>query len=247
MADKTLNVKIQLRNDLEANWEDKDPVLKKGEIGIIVDVASENNGRFKIGDGYNAWSLLSFATPNDSSIETIAGTKFDTKLATVKGVASGLATLDANQKLTSSQLPAGVVSTGTDGKIATTVLPASVVTTGTDGKISADMIPATVLSGVVSADSVANLPTTGEEGKIYIVTSGGTSTQYRWDGSAYVEIPAGGVTVGTTAGSAYDGAAGAALASSVSGLAAGTTNVSVDCLVNDDTNAFILNCGNATV
>lgn len=43
-----------------------------------------------------------------------------------KGAASGVATLDANKKLTASQLPSTVVTTGSDGKVPTSMLPSFV-------------------------------------------------------------------------------------------------------------------------
>lgn len=57
----------------------------------------------------------------------------------------------------------------------------------------------------------------GEAGKVYVDLS--TNKTYRWSGTAYVEISAS-LAIGTTAGTAYDGASGAALASSVAGILA---------------------------
>ena len=52
----TLNTKIQLRNDTAANWEQYNPKLLAGEIGIETDT-----GYFKIGDGTNFWKDLEYA------------------------------------------------------------------------------------------------------------------------------------------------------------------------------------------
>lgn len=65
MADKILNVRIQLRHDIEANWIQVDPVLLAGEAAVTLD--GENKGRFKIGDGTAKWSELDY-TGGDSTI-----------------------------------------------------------------------------------------------------------------------------------------------------------------------------------
>ena len=48
--------RIQLRRDLNANWENRDPILAQGEIGI--DISTKN---FKIGDGQSSWNNLDYA------------------------------------------------------------------------------------------------------------------------------------------------------------------------------------------
>ena len=55
MGNKTLNVRIILKNDVAVNWTSKNPVLLKGEIGNESDT-----GKFKIGDGSSEWSALSY-------------------------------------------------------------------------------------------------------------------------------------------------------------------------------------------
>lgn len=55
-----LTTKIQLRNDTKANWEQYNPTLLAGEIGVCND-----NGLFKIGDGEHTWNELAYA--NDHS------------------------------------------------------------------------------------------------------------------------------------------------------------------------------------
>ncbi len=62
MAEKTLKSKIQLRNDTAAKWAEINPVLLKGEIGIEIDTR-----QFKIGDGTETWSNLSYANITDLS------------------------------------------------------------------------------------------------------------------------------------------------------------------------------------
>lgn len=61
MADITLNTRIQLRNDTEANWllvaDTAIPLV--GEICITND--GERKGQFKIGDGTSTWGALPYA------------------------------------------------------------------------------------------------------------------------------------------------------------------------------------------
>lgn len=61
MADTTLNTRIQLRNDTEANWllvaDTAIPLV--GEICITND--GEHKGQFKIGDGVTTWGDLPYA------------------------------------------------------------------------------------------------------------------------------------------------------------------------------------------
>lgn len=61
MANVTLNTRIQLRNDTEANWllvaDTEIPLV--GEVCITND--GENKGRFKIGDGTSTWGQLPYS------------------------------------------------------------------------------------------------------------------------------------------------------------------------------------------
>ena len=72
MAQKTLNVKMQVRRDTAANWESVNPILAAGELGF-----DTTNKQTKIGDGSTAWNDLDwFATKSkptfaDSDWETI--------------------------------------------------------------------------------------------------------------------------------------------------------------------------------
>lgn len=66
MATKTLNTRIIMRNDTYAQWVEKDPVLLKGEIGVVVipadtgAVQGEPVTLFKVGDGTKKFSQLDF-------------------------------------------------------------------------------------------------------------------------------------------------------------------------------------------
>lgn len=58
---------------------------------------------------------------------------------------------------------------------------------GSDSKIAAAYLPSYV-DDVLEYAALANFPATGETGKLYVAT--GTNKQYRWSGSAYVELVA---------------------------------------------------------
>lgn len=53
------------------------------------------------------------------------------------------------------------------------------------GKIPAEQLPSYV-DDVVEYDTLKEFPTQGEKGKIYVTLD--TNSQYRWSGSAYIEI-----------------------------------------------------------
>lgn len=56
----TLDIKtLQVRNDTAANWATHDPVLAKGEIGIVIDATPAP--QMKVGDGVKVFSQLPFA------------------------------------------------------------------------------------------------------------------------------------------------------------------------------------------
>ena len=72
MATKTLNTRIQLRNDLKATWEQKNPVLLVGEVGIELDT-----NKIKIGDGITAWSDLPYAGADEQQIKDLIAAEED--------------------------------------------------------------------------------------------------------------------------------------------------------------------------
>lgn len=53
MAEKNLQTRIILRNDVAVNWENSEIILKKGEVAIATDT-----NIFKIGDGEHKWSEI---------------------------------------------------------------------------------------------------------------------------------------------------------------------------------------------
>lgn len=57
MANRTLNVRLLIRNDLAATWTSANPVLLKGEMGIEIDTK-----KFKFGDGSTPWNTLPYSS-----------------------------------------------------------------------------------------------------------------------------------------------------------------------------------------
>ena len=70
-----------------------------------------------------------------------------------------------------------------------------------DGKVPASQLPSFV-DDIEEYASLGDLPTTGESGKIYLVTD--TNKTYRWSGSGYVEISSS-LALGETDSTAYRG------------------------------------------
>ena len=109
-----------------------------------------------------------------------------------------------------------------------------------NGKVSSAYLPSYVddviegyyYSSKFYSDSAHTTAYTGESGKIYTDLS--TNKTYRWGGSAYVEISAS-LAIGTTAGTAYDGAAGNTLATNLSSLTTKVNGLVVNVLTSTDT------------
>ena len=101
--------RMQQRRGTAQQWTDADPILAAGEIGFETDT-----NQFKIGDGVNAWSDLSYF----KNLEDLGGSLDDYILLTQKGAANGVAELDGTGKIPSSQIPALV---GLDSEITSAV------------------------------------------------------------------------------------------------------------------------------
>lgn len=97
MAEKTINTRIQLRNDLAATWDSKNPVLNKGEIGIEIDTR-----KMKVGDGTTAWNALSYMGADANDILAVINENRDTctqiELNQGQTDADGLATITSPKK-----------------------------------------------------------------------------------------------------------------------------------------------------
>lgn len=72
MANTTLDVKIQIRNDTKNNWTTQNSVLLKGEMGVETDTR-----KFKFGDGVSDWKTLEYASATGAIIMNKAPTPTD--------------------------------------------------------------------------------------------------------------------------------------------------------------------------
>lgn len=87
--------RMQQRRGTAAQWTAANPILSAGEIGFESDT-----GQFKIGDGTTAWADISYF----KNLEDLGGSLDDYILLTEKGIANGVATLDANAAIPVGQL-----------------------------------------------------------------------------------------------------------------------------------------------
>jgi hypothetical protein len=101
--------RMQQRRGTATQWTTADPILAPGEIGFESDT-----NQFKIGDGINHWSDLSYF----KNLEDLGGSLDDYILLSLKGNPNGVAELDADGKIPSSQIPSLV---GLDSEITTAV------------------------------------------------------------------------------------------------------------------------------
>lgn len=97
MADKTLNTRIQLRNDLAETWKTKNPVLLKGEMGVEADTR-----KIKIGDGKSTWTTLAYVGADANDILAVINDNRDTctqiELTQGQTDTDGLATIVSPKK-----------------------------------------------------------------------------------------------------------------------------------------------------
>ena len=93
-----------------------------------------------------------------------------------KGVANGVASLDANIKVPLAQLPTGTLEN-------------QIPVLGVGGKLDIGVIP-NGLDEIVFANTQAAFPATGLADTIYVDNS--TGKEYLWNGSAYTERLVGG-------------------------------------------------------
>ena len=87
---------MQQRRGTAQQWTDADPRLESGEIGFETDT-----NQFKIGDGVNSWSDLSYF----KNLEDLGASLDDYALANLIGAANGIASLNDLGKIPTSQLP----------------------------------------------------------------------------------------------------------------------------------------------
>ena len=61
MAERILNLRMQMKHDTPQNWKIHNPILNEGEIGVAID---SNTGvcTMKVGDGVHHWNDLTLLT-----------------------------------------------------------------------------------------------------------------------------------------------------------------------------------------
>ena len=87
--------RMQQRRGTATQWTSADPILAAGEIGFETDT-----NQFKIGDGVNNWSDLSYF----KNLEDLGGSLDDYVPVTTKGQVNGVAELDSTGNVPLSQL-----------------------------------------------------------------------------------------------------------------------------------------------
>ena len=147
---------------------DENPISGKGVSVAVNTLQQDINGKSNIGHKHTKSEITDFPTSMPPTAhthddryytESEINTKLNSKLNTsLKGSANGLAELDANGKVPSSQLPSFVD----------------------------DVIEGYLSGGKFYKESAHTTEITGETGKIYIDLA--TNKTYRWSGSAFVVV-----------------------------------------------------------
>lgn len=88
-------IRMQQRRATSEQWTLANPVLGEGEIGIETD-----NNKFKIGDGVNTWTNLTYFVDESG----LTGSLENYIPLTDIGIPNGVASLDANGQIPASQL-----------------------------------------------------------------------------------------------------------------------------------------------
>jgi hypothetical protein len=77
--------RMQQRRGTQAQWTAANPVLAAGEIGFEID-----NNRFKVGDGTNAWTAISYFVDIETVLGGVSGTDLPAALDTLNEIAAAL-------------------------------------------------------------------------------------------------------------------------------------------------------------
>lgn len=106
MAEKTLNIKIALVNKTTAEWATETIIPFKS--CPCVEFTTDGKTKLKIGDGTNTFNNLPYIS-DDLTADAILSALTYTPLDSAKvGAAEGVASLDTNGKVPTSQLPSFV-------------------------------------------------------------------------------------------------------------------------------------------
>lgn len=153
-------------------------------------------------------STLTSIAASSYAVKTLNDNKIN---VSEKGAANGVAELDQNGKIPSSQVPSDETKIDVTEKGEAN----GVAELDNNGKVPSSQLPSYV-DDVLEYSSLSEFPATGESGKIYVDTT--TNITYRWSGSAYIAIGSD-LALGETSSTAYRGDRGAAA------YAAAVTNV----------------------
>lgn len=171
----------------------------------------------------------------DGEIDTLSGTL----TTSINGVSGRVTTLEgyftngkANEAVKATQDGDGAIISSTYIKLTQKGANNGVATLDSTGKIPSSQLPSFVddvvegyyHNGKFYTTSSHTTEITGEGGKIYVdLTANAGLKTYRWSGSAFVVISET-ITIGTTSGTAYDGALGAAIRTDLDSHTGNTSN-----------------------
>ena len=181
-----MTVKIQHRRDTSANWTSANPLLSQGEVGYEYDT-----GRFKVGNGTQAWNLLSYSSG-------VTGPTGPTGATGAASTVTGPTGSTGIQGVTGPTGPTGSTGpTGATGANSTVTGP-----TGPTGATGPQGVAVNLIGGVAL---IANLPPTGNTvNDAYIVDQDGDL--YVWNGTSWYSA---GQIVGPSGPTGPTGATGA--------------------------------------
>lgn len=157
MGETTLKIRLKNKYDTEANWKSKNPVLLKGELAF----SSDKNNRYKVGDGSNKWSDLTYAKADLSKGDVTTALGYTPPISnTWRGIQNNLTSDSTTDSLAAAQ-----------GKILKGLV---------DGKLS-------LSGGTMSGTAMISWPDSGNWSKnnanvTFPVTRGGLSWSGQSDG-----------------------------------------------------------------
>jgi len=132
---------IQVRRDTAANWTSVNPTLSAGEIGFETDT-----GKFKIGTGSNAWTVLTYVTDGSKLTGTITATNATTATTTT-GNAGTATALQTARNINGISFNGTADITVTATPTAGSVVDASISSTLSPSKITGTAINQAVYNG----------------------------------------------------------------------------------------------------
>ena len=152
MAENRITTRIVTRNDTSANWQEKNPILLKGEQGIATDL-----NKVKFGDGVTAW--------NDLPYSGLSG-----KVTTITVPTTGWTTsTDTNGTTYYSINITDSILTSTGYPITDVVLPSDIVAARLQSEAYQNVNKITVNDGSVTLYCFDSLPTVSFQIRIQLL------------------------------------------------------------------------------